>query len=132
MQKKKKKLKTPEEFSSDVNMSETCINYSQLKKKYSEETLRVNCNEYCLCSSLLMLREGQQYQMQAPVMLQPQYREVVLLQRDEQLPIYLSITHISSVDPYQLGSHLKTGGHSCLFWLQSIFLVCAFFLMGSL
>lgn len=79
MQKKKKKLKTPEEFSSDVNMSETCINYSQLKKKYSEETLRVNCNEYCLCSSLLMLREGQQYQMQAPVMLQPQYREVVLL-----------------------------------------------------
>lgn len=35
MQNKKKKLKTPEEFSSDVNMSETCINYSQLKKKYS-------------------------------------------------------------------------------------------------
>lgn len=33
MQNKKKKLKTPEEFSSDVNMSETCINYSQLKKK---------------------------------------------------------------------------------------------------
>lgn len=52
MQKKKKKLKNPEEFSSDVNMSETCINYSQLKKKYSRETLRVNCNEYCLCSSL--------------------------------------------------------------------------------
>lgn len=48
MQKKKKKLKTAEEFSSDVNMSETCINYSQLKKKYSEETLRVNCNEYCM------------------------------------------------------------------------------------
>lgn len=35
MQNKKKKLKTPEEFSSDVNMSETCIKYSQLKKKYS-------------------------------------------------------------------------------------------------
>lgn len=52
MQNKKKKLKTPEEFSSDVNMSETCINYSQLKKKYSEETLRVNCNEYSLFSSL--------------------------------------------------------------------------------
>lgn len=79
MQKKKKKLKTPEEFSSDVNMSETCINYSQLKKKNIPrkhwELIAMNT----VYAAPLMLRKWQQYQMQAPVMLQPQYREVVLL-----------------------------------------------------
>lgn len=51
MQKKKKKLKTPEEFSSDVNMSETCINYSQLKKNIPRkhwELIAMNT----VCSSL--------------------------------------------------------------------------------
>lgn len=78
MQNKKKKLKTPEEFSSDVNMSETCINYSQLKKNIPGkhwELIAMNT----VYAAPVMLRERQQYQMQAPVMLQPQYREVVLL-----------------------------------------------------
>lgn len=78
MQKKKKKLKNPEEFSSDVNMSETCINYSQLKKNIPRkhwELIAMNT----VYAAPLMLRKWQQYQMQAPVMLQPQYREVVLL-----------------------------------------------------
>lgn len=103
-----------------------------IKKNSSRETLRVNCNECCLCTAPIMQRERQQYQMQAPVMLQPQCREIVPLYREMNSSQFFCQSHISALlTPTDSALTWRQGVTVVYFGCNQFFLVCAFYSHGG-